>query len=164
MCHPFLGDSLFSHFQPLLLPSFLSRSGEIRNGNPSMRVKVWKFFRTKSAQKAKNGLVWIPQGHELLCNPLLGDYLFPFSAPALSFLPLSGVIRNGRGKNMEKFWDKISLTGCKWSRLNAPGSGTSWCRSLWPLLRVKGRGHLRFDSSVAIRNPKKEVPCLGSQS
>ena len=33
-------------------------------------------------------------------------------------------------KIMKNFWDKISLTDCKWSNLNAPGSDTPWCYSL----------------------------------
>ena len=68
-------------------------------------------------------------------HSLLKSSLFPFSAPAPSFLPLSGVLRKGllweAGKKVEFFWDKISLTDCNWSCLNAPGSETPWCHSLW---------------------------------
>ena len=68
---------------------------------------------------------------------------FPFSAPAPSFLPLSedGMAFNaerisfslqkeemvyyGRlSKKVELFWNKISLTGCKWSILITPRSET----------------------------------------
>ena len=31
-----------------------------------------------------------------------------------------------KGKKLEIFWNKISLTGCKWSSLNAPGSHAPW--------------------------------------
>ena len=33
-------------------------------------------------------------------------------------------------KKEETFRNKISLIGCKWSSLNAPGSETPWCHSL----------------------------------
>ena len=34
------------------------------------------------------------------------------------------------GKNVGNFWDKISLTDCKWSSLNAQGSETHWSHPL----------------------------------
>ena len=33
-------------------------------------------------------------------------------------------------RKVENFWDKISLTGCQWSNLNAPGSETPVSQSL----------------------------------
>ena len=52
-----------------------------------------------------------------------------FTAERIPFLIFSsGVIRNGipsiKLRTIENFWDKISLTGCKWSSLNAPGTDT----------------------------------------
>ena len=46
-----------------------------------------------------------------------------------SFIPVSlqykeMVYYGMLGEKVETFWDKISLTGCKWSNLDAPGSGT----------------------------------------
>ena len=32
---------------------------------------------------------------------------------------------------MEKFGNKISLTGCEWSRLNAPGTETPASHPVW---------------------------------
>ena len=41
------------------------------------------------------------------------------------YLNSPGVIRNGlpsiKIRKLEKIWNKISLTGCKWSNLSAPG-------------------------------------------
>ena len=63
-----------------------------------------------------------------------GRFLF---APFLpSFLSLAaGVIRNWTSQyerqKVEKFWAKISLAGCKWSSLNAPGSQTPYCNTFY---------------------------------
>ena len=69
------------------------------------------------------------------CNHprLIEELPFLFSAPA-GLLPPSFISlthqspipkRNGllweSGGNVELFWNKIVLTGCKWPRLNAPG-------------------------------------------
>ena len=63
----------------------------------------------------------------LVCHPLLESSLSPFSAPTPSLLPLSlqykELVYFGRpGKKV-----KISLTGCKLSSFNAPGSYTLYC-------------------------------------
>ena len=39
-------------------------------------------------------------------------------------------IMGGWGKNIIKFWNNISITGCKWSNSNAQGSGTPVSHSL----------------------------------
>ena len=44
------------------------------------------------------------------------------------YLNSPGVIRNGlpsiKIRKLEKIWNKISLTGCKWSSLNIQGTET----------------------------------------
>ena len=45
-----------------------------------------------------------------------------------------------KGKKVDNFWNKISLTGCKWSNLNAWGTGTIVSHSLL------GDSHLPFFS------------------
>ena len=71
----------------------------------------------------------MPQGQEPLC--LIHFWRIPFS----HFLPLQlppflssqckERVHYGRvGKKVGKFWNKISLTGCKWSSWNALESGS----------------------------------------
>ena len=54
------------------------------------------------------------------------EFPFPIFCPAPSFPSSICSIKKwllwGLGKKVEIFWNKISLTGCKWSSLNAPGS------------------------------------------
>ena len=67
-------------------------------------------------------------------HSLLKSSLFPFSAlPFLSFLSLQNEELGyyGRlGKKVEILRENISFAGCKWSNLNAPGSGTPVSHSL----------------------------------
>ena len=71
-------------------------------------------------------------------NPCVSSCLGEF--PFLIFcLPFSGVIRIGiccfyygkHGKKVDILWNKISLTGCKWSSLNAPGTETPVSHPVW---------------------------------
>ena len=39
--------------------------------------------------------------------------------------------RSMKGKKVQYFCNKISLTGCKWSSLNAPGTETPVSHSVW---------------------------------
>ena len=66
----------------------------------------------------------------------VGDFHFPIFR-----LPLSGVIRIGlssmKVKKLENLENKIGLTGCKWSSLNAIGTETplscsGWENSIFP--------------------------------
>ena len=62
---------------------------------PEWMVKSLKIFGTKSAEQAASGPVWMPQVQKFLC--LIHFWVNPFSplsAPAASFLPLDGLIRN----------------------------------------------------------------------
>ena len=65
-------------------------------------------------------------GQKPLC--LIHFWVIPFlplSSPAPFFLPLSGIgPPSMKGKKLESFWNKIRLTGCIWSSLNALGSET----------------------------------------
>ena len=64
----FLGESLFLMFS-------LWANKEL--ALPSIKVQSWKNFRTKSAQQAANGPVWMPQALKLLCHIHFG--WIPFS-------------------------------------------------------------------------------------
>ena len=73
-------------------------------------------------------------------NPLVSFTLeeFPFpifcpcsSLPSFLTLQYKEMVYYGRlGKKVDFFWNKISLTGWKWSSLKAPGSYNPWWHSL----------------------------------
>ena len=59
-------------------------SGLIRNGSPVWKCKRCKNIRTKWADWAANGLVWMPQALKLLCPiPFLSWEISPFPLLAL---------------------------------------------------------------------------------
>ena len=98
-------------------------------------VKRWKYFGRKPVEHAANGPIWMPQDH----TPL-GDIHF-WRVPFSHFLPLllpsflsphnKEMVYYGRLlKKVEIFLNKISLTGCKWSILSAPGSEPLWCHPI----------------------------------
>ena len=91
--HSLLGESLFPIFSPCC---FLSSSlwGNKKLDLPVWKVKKWKIFGTKWAQQALNVQIWIPQIQKPLC--------LNYFAPAPSFLPLSGVIRNWTSQYKDK--------------------------------------------------------------
>ena len=64
-----------------------------------------------------------------LLNWLLSKMFHLFSIPCSLHLLYSTGRRNGNPQykdwEVEKFWDKIFLKGCKWSSLNAPGAETA---------------------------------------
>ena len=61
-----------------------------------MKVRKVEIFWNKISPTCCNWSSLIAPGTETpVSHPLLGESLFPFQAPAASFLPLSGVIRNG---------------------------------------------------------------------
>ena len=96
--HSLLSDSLFPYFQPLLPPSVLPLFGVIRNWTshfPSMKGrKVDNFWNKFRLTGCKWSNLNAPGTETPVSHPIFGDSLFPFSAPAPSFPPLSGVIRN----------------------------------------------------------------------
>ena len=101
----------FSHYWP---------SGVIRNGSPVWKWKRWKSFRTKGAEWAANGPVWMPQALKTIC-------LIQFWSCVNSLFPLLALWGNKNGlpsmkvKKVQKYQNKMGWMGCKWSSLNAPG-------------------------------------------
>ena len=69
-----------------------------------------------------------PSTETPVSHPLLSESVFPFSAPAPSFLPLWGnkelELPSMKGKKVDFFWNKISFTGCKWSNMKARSTET----------------------------------------
>ena len=44
---------------------------------------------------------------------------------------MGGCRARGKAEKVESFWNKISLSGCKWSSLNAPGTESPVSHSGW---------------------------------
>ena len=105
----------FSHF----LPSPLWGN---KNWPPRIKVKKLENLGNKIGL---TGCKWsslnAPGTETPESHPFLENSLFSYSA-------FSGVIRIGlpsiNGEKLVNFWNKMGLTGCKWSSLNAPGTGT----------------------------------------
>ena len=97
-------------------------SGVIRIGLPVWKWKSWKYLRTKWAQWAANGPDWMPQAPKPLCLNQFWSWMNSlFQLLALwgnNNWPLSMKV-----KKMQKFGNKSVLMVCKWSSLNAPGTG-----------------------------------------
>ena len=73
-----------------------------------------------------------PVSHSLLGVPF--SNLLPLLLPSFPSLRQYEMVYYGwLGKKVEIFGDKISLTACKWSSLNAPGSETRWCHQRFVL-------------------------------
>ena len=70
---------------------------------PSMKVKSWKIFRTKLAQQAANGPVWMPRALKPLCLVHIGRIPFP-GAIRNWHSPLSPVWKSRVGKISEQNW------------------------------------------------------------
>ena len=110
-------------------------------------------------------LVWMPQALKLLCLTQVGR--IPFS-PIFS-LPLSGVIRIGLSSikmwKMENLGNKIGLTGCKLSSLNAPGTQTLVSHSGWEnsISHFQPLGYSESPKQVSGRifGPKLGRNCFG---
>ena len=66
------------HFPIFSLPL----SGVIRIGPQYKRVNNWKFTRTKLAQKAANGPIWMPQALKNLCHTQVGRNPFSHFQPS----------------------------------------------------------------------------------
>ena len=97
-------------------------------GAPSIKVKRWTFLKNKiSLTGCKWSNLSAPGTETDKSLSLSGDFLFPKFCPCC--LLSSSLWGNKKwkpplhckGKNGGKFWNKISLTGCKWSNLSAPG-------------------------------------------
>ena len=91
LCLIHFGRVSFSHFQPLLLPLWGNKNWFIMGG----WEKRWKNLGTKSVQQAAKSPVRML--HILKPLDVIHFWvipIFPFSSPAVSFLPLSAVIRN----------------------------------------------------------------------
>ena len=81
---------------------FLIFLGNKGNGLWGMKVKSWKIFRTKLAQLAANGPVWMPQALKTPCLIQFGVVRIPFS----NYWP-PGVIRIGLPVWRWKSWKMI---------------------------------------------------------
>ena len=90
-------------------------------------VKRWKFIGTKSAWQAANSPVWMPQGQKPLCLIQLWREPFfhfqPLLLPPYSLCRIKNLVIMGGWVKRWNLLNKISLTGCKCSNLNGPGSG-----------------------------------------
>ena len=88
-----------------------------------MKVKSLKIIRTKGAEQAANGPVWMLQALKTLC-------LIRFWGCENSLFPLLALWGNKnwppsmKVKKLEIFGNKSGLRGCKWSRLKGPGTET----------------------------------------
>ena len=98
-------------------------------GAPNIKVRKVEIFWNKISL---TGCKWSNSNalstETPVSHSLSNESFFSISAPAASFLPLSGVIRNRspsiKVRKRNFFWMKISSTDCKLSSLNAPGSET----------------------------------------
>ena len=128
-------------------------------GAPSIKVrKVEHFWNKISSTGSKWSNSNAPGSETPVSHSLLEESLFPFQSPAPSFLPLSGVIRNGspciKVRKVDNFWNKISLTVCSRSSLNTPGSQITKCPSIYGLIVGASFSFLStFDDEEAIVCP-----------
>ena len=107
-------------------------SGVIRIGLPVWMWIWWKFFKTKWAQKAANGPVWMPQALKTLCLIQFWSWMnSPF--PLLALWGNKNWPPSMKVKKMENFQDKKGWMGCKWSSLNAPSTENPLSHSLLEL-------------------------------
>ena len=96
-------------------------SGVIRIGSPVWKCKSWKNIKTKLAEWAANGPVWMAQALKTLS-------LIQFWCQKNSLFPLLALWGNKnwlpsmKVKKLENYQNKIGLKDCKWSSLNAPGT------------------------------------------
>ena len=105
-------------------------SGVIRIGLPVWKWKRWKCFWTKWAEGTANGPVWMPQALKILSLIQFWSWknsLFPLLAlwGSKKWLPSMKV------EKMEKFGNKSGLLGCKWSSMNAQGTGNPLSYPFW---------------------------------
>ena len=118
-----VGRIPFSHFQSFSLWGN-------KNWLPSMKEKKLKNFWDKSSL---TGCKWSSLNAPGTESPLsyLGweNSIFSFSA----FLSLDNKnwIPTMKVEKLENFQNKIGLTGCKWSSLNAPGTETPQSYPYW---------------------------------
>ena len=125
------GDFPFFHFPPLLLRPFLS----LRLGK-----KVGKLHSKISLTGYKWSSLNAPRSQTTWCHLFFKSSLSHFLAlllPSLLSLHYKEMVYFGcLGKKVEIFWNKISLTVCKWSSLNAPWSETPVYNSFLESSRV----------------------------
>ena len=101
-------------------------------GYPVWKWSQWKIIRTKWAQRAANGPVWIPQALKPIC-------LIQFWSWVNSLFPLLALWGNKnwppsmKVQKMQIFLNKMGWKGCKWSSLNAPGTETPLSHSVLEL-------------------------------
>ena len=117
--HPFWGESFF-------LISTLWGNKEL--DSPYKEQDDGKFQEQNQLNRLQMVQFKCP-GHWNLCVWSIVGW-FPYS-----HFTLSGVIRNGipsiKMRKLEKLWNKISSTGCKWSSLNAPSTETPVSHPFW---------------------------------
>ena len=93
-----------------------------KNWLPSMKVKKSEKFQNKMGLKeCKWSSLNIPGTETLLSHPIL-----KLDEPPLPLLALWGNKNwppSMKVKKLKIFWDKMGSKGCKWSSLNAQGTG-----------------------------------------
>ena len=105
------------HF-PFSAPALCSNE---RLDLPVWETKKWENFGTKWNEHSVNGPVWMAQVLKSLCLVHFGTVPFPIFSPCSLQLWKIGP-PSMKEKKVGKCWDKMSLAGCKWSSLSAPGT------------------------------------------
>ena len=136
----------FSHYWP---------SGVIRIGLPVWRWKRCNNFRMWEVQRAANGPVWMPQAPKPLCLIQFWSWVNSLSC-ILALWGNKNWPPSMKVKKLKIFWNKSGLMGCKWSSLNAPGTGNPLSHSVleleeFPFPIISPLGNKNWPPSIKVK-------------
>ena len=120
--HPLLRESLFPIFSPCLFSKYPRADGQTGTGPASQWAAI------DLGRYGIGMLTGRPKIRRFTtkCRQLCDDYIPGLLLKRNYFIGTPTM----KDKKLEIFWDKISLTICKWSNLNAQTSETPRCHTL----------------------------------